>query len=633
MAWSGECRLRPQPFHLRKAGVLLFALLIFAPGYMAQTLRPVRPDYSATSKWFPQVLSPYKTQHLAPPDLANSKTLSQMIKGGKLELSLAQLAAAVVENNLSLAIDRYFNYSAEADLLRSKAGQAARGVGSIGATIPDALFSTAIGVGVGNVASLGGIGITGSISGLSRTLSIPPRGAYDPTVIFNVSWDRTASPLNTLVVAGSPAVTTNTAFYQFGWQQAFTSGTSFSLQVSNQRQSSTQLALLYDPDVITRMSVNVVQQLTSGFGFTVNRRFQIVARNNMKIARNWFVQQVSTTLAQAEEIYWDLVSVQEEVQATQGALKAAQQLYEDNQKREVAGSMARLDAVAAQAQVASAQRDLVIAQGNFQQEELELKMFFSKEITDELADAQIVATDSLPNPQDVDIPPVDEALSRAVRNRPEVPQAEVTVRNDQLAVKVTQNFLKPAFNVFGVFASAGLYGDQVVANPNDSPILLNGGLGQELNQFVHFRYPEYAIGLSLTIPIKNRSAQADYARASLLERQAEVTFQRTQNQVGLEVRSAITKLMQARAMASSAQSLLEFSKQSLGAEQKKQAAGLSTPYDVILAQRTLLDAQLANVQARVNYAKALVEMERSMGVLPEKSHVDIEEALQGRIVR
>jgi len=629
----GQSRLRLRRFRLTNAGILLLIVLISAPASVAQAPQPARPDFSATPKWFPQVLSPYKPRRLVLADVTNSKSLSQMIQDGKLELSLAQLAAAVVENNLSLAVDRYYNYSAQADLLRAKGGQAARGVDPVGATIPDSLFSAAIGAGVGNVAGLGGIGVTGSISGLTRTLSIQPRGAYDPAFIFNVSWDRTASPLNTLVVAGSPVVTTDTAFYQFGWQQAFTSGTSFSLQVSNQRQYSTQQALIYDPAVITRMSLNVVQHLTNGFGFTVNRRFQIVARNDIEIARNWFLQQVNTTLAQAEDSYWDLVSAQEQVKAMQEALEAAQQLYEDNRKREQAGTLAPLDVVAAQAQVASAQRDLIVAQSNFQQQEVALKMFFSREITDALGDAQIVATDLLPDPQESDIPPLDEALSTSVRNRPEVSQAQATVMNDQLAVKVTQNFLKPTLNAFGLFGSAGLYGNQLITTPGGPPILLNGGLGQELNQFINFRYPEYALGFSLTIPIKNRSALADNARASLLERQAEISFQRTQSQLGVEVRSASIRLMQAKAETTAADSVVDFSRESLDAEQKKRAAGLSTPYNVILAQRNLLDAQLTEVQARVTYAKALVEMERSMGVLLDKSHIDVEGALQGRIAR
>ena len=598
----------------------------------AQSPRPEAPDYSANPKSFPQVLSPYKQQRIPPADLTNSKTLSDMIRDGKIELSLDRFAAAVVENNLNLAVDRYYNYSAEADLLRAKGGQAARGVDSIGAGIPDALFSGAIGAGVGNVAGLGGIGVTGSISGLARSLFLQPRGAFDPAFIFNVSWDRTGIPLNTLVVAGLPAVTSDTAFYQFGWQQAFTTGTSLSIQIANQRQDSTQLGLIYNPDVITRMSANVVQELTNGFGFAVNRRFQTVARNNIEIARNWFLQQVDATLAQAEDGYWNLVSAQEQVKATEEALRAAQQLYEDNKMKVAVGTLAPLDVVTAQSQVASTQRNLIVAQTNLQQQELTLKTFFSKQITEAIGNAEIVATDPLPEPQESDIPPLDEARATGERNRPEVPQAEKNVENDQVAVKVSQSFLKPTFNIFGLFASAGLFGDQLISAPG-GPIVLNGGLPQELNQFVNFKYPEYTIGFSLTIPIKNRSALADNARASLQERQAKISLQSTENQIGVQVRSASITLMQAKAEVQAAFSAVDLSRQTLEAEQKKLAAGLSTPYNIILDQRNLLQAQQAEVQARATYANALVEMERATGVIREKSHIDAEDALRGKIVR
>jgi outer membrane protein len=205
--------------------------------------------------------------------------------------------------------------------------------------------------------------------------------------------------------------------------------------------------------------------------------------------------------------------------------------------------------------------------------------------------------------------------------------------NDQVAVKVTQNFLKPTFNVFGFFATAGLSGNQLISTPGGVPIVLPGGVGQELNQFIHVKYPEYAFGFSLTIPIKNRSALADNARAGMLEQQSEISLQRTQNQIGVEVRSASIRLMQAKAEVTAAASAVDFSRQSLDAEQKKRAAGLSTPYNVILAQRNLLGAELAEVQARATYANALVEMERSMGVLLEKSHIDPEDALGGRIAQ
>jgi len=624
--------MTPRHSRLATAGFAVFVVLLAAQASPAQNSQPKTPDYSANPKWFPHILAPYKQQRTPPVDLSNSKTLSDMIRNGKIELSLQQLAAAVIENNLNLAVDRYNNYFAQADLLRTKAGQAARGVNSAGAVIPDALFSSAIGAGLGGGGIQGGgVSGVGGITGSSRSLTVQPRGGFDPNVSFDFSYDRISSPLNTLVVAGSPVVTTNTAFFSFGWQQAFTTGTSFSVDIANQRQSSTQQSLIYNPDVITRMSVIAVQQLTSGFGRAFNRRFQTVAQNNVEFVREWFLQQADAVLSQAEASYWNLVSAQEQVKTTEEALQAARRLYEDNKRQAEIGTLAPLDVVSAQSQVASTQRDLIVAQTNLQQEELVLKTFFSKQITDALGDAQIVATDPLPAPQDTDIVPLDEAVATAARNRPEVPEAEATLRNNQVAVKVTQSFLKPTLNVFGLFATSGLSGNQLISTAGGIPILVRGGAGQELNQFISVKYPEYAIGFALTIPIKNRSALADNARAGMQERQSELSVQSTQNQIGVEVRTASISLMQAKAAVTAATAAVEFSRQSEDAEEKKRSAGLSTPYNVILAQRNLLDAQLIEVQARATYANALVEMERSTGVIMEKSHIDPEDAVRGRI--
>jgi outer membrane protein len=643
-------RLAWRRFRLKNGVLFVFMVLLGIQGAVAQTsagssaqsqgsqpaATPQRelPDYSTNPKWFPQIISAYRPQRIPAADLSNSKSLTDLIHDGRIELSLSQFAAAVVENNLTLATDRFNNYFAQADLLRSKSGQAARGVGTATAVIPDALFAAALGAGIGGGGGfIGGVSGVGSITGSPRTVSEQPRGAFDPTFTFDFSWDRIASPLNTLVVAGSPVVTTNTASFAFGYQQAFPTGTSIAVDLANQRQSSTQRSLIYNPDVITRLSATFVQELTNGFGTAVNRRFQTVARNDVEITRQWFLQQVDTTLAQAEDGYWNLVAAQEQVKETEEALRADQQLYENNKMKEAVGTLAPLDVVTAQSQVASTQRDLIVAQTNLQQQALALKTFFSKKITEAIGDAAIVATDPLPDPQDADVPPLEDALATGERNRPEVPRAEKSVQNDQVGVKVSQSFLKPTFNIFGLFATAGLYGNQLISTAGGVPIVLTGGLAQELSQVVHVRSPEYAIGFALTIPIKNRSALADNARASLQERQAEESLQSTENQVGVEVRSARISLIEDKAQVTAAASAVDLSRQTLEAEQKKLAAGLSTPYNIILDQRNLLQAQQAEVQARTTYANALVEMERATGVIREKSHIDAEDALRGRIVR
>src|SRR5260370_15641287 len=152
--------------------VFLTLKLYAASASRAQAREGKASDYSANPKGLTGLCA-YRPRQVRPADLTNSKTLTEMIRDGKIELALAQLASQVVENNLNLAEDRYFHYSAQSDLLRAKGGQAARGVQAVGATIPDALFSAAIGAAVGGGGgAFGGISCLGSISGATRALTL-----------------------------------------------------------------------------------------------------------------------------------------------------------------------------------------------------------------------------------------------------------------------------------------------------------------------------------------------------------------------------------------------------------------------------------------------------------------------------
>ena len=298
------------------------------------------------------------------------------------------------------------------------------------------------------------------------------------------------------------------------------------MDLANERQKSTQQSLIYNPDVLARtLSVDLVQELTNGFGLTVNRRYQTVARNDIEIAKQWFLQRVDATLAQAEESYWNLVSAQEQVKATQQELQAAQQLYENNKMREEVGTLAPLDVVTAQSQVASSQRDLIVAQTNLQEQELALKFFFSKKIAEAMGDAeeswppilcQIRRTPMSPSRGSSIHRSAESAGSAASGEKP--PERP---GSPQGVAEVSQTYLQHFRNVclWWHFRKSGW-----IPTPGGVPIVVAGGLAQELNQVVNFRAPEYAIGFDLSIPIKNRSALADNARASLSERQDKISF-------------------------------------------------------------------------------------------------------------
>jgi outer membrane protein TolC len=532
----------------------------------------------------------------------------------------------VVDNNLGLAAARYNLSMAETDILRARSGQAPRGTN--GVPIPAGLFAGAIGAGLNDSGFGGGGGQRGGgeggISGNARIVQISPRGAYDPRLNINFSIDTETSPLNSTRVSGVATPTSHTTAVQMFYSQAFTTGTSFSLGWNIQRGSTTELNQRFNPSFAGRLNFSVNQRLWNGFGYSVTRRFERVAENNTQLTREAFRQQAVATLAEAQNLYWDLVASREEVRAAEQALAVAQRLREDNARQAEIGTLAPLDVVAAEAEVAGRERDLVVAETNLQLQETRLKDFLSKKPDPELDIARITLTDRMPEPRDADIPDVTDALTNAYNNRPDLRQFETSVQNQNLSIRFTQNSLKPSGAIFGLYAGSGLDGNAAA---------IRGGAGGSLNQAFTADFPEYAGGFSLSLPFRNRAAQADNLRAQLEGNQLEVELQNNRNQVSLEVRQAIIGLIQGKAQVEAAHQAVLLARQTLDAEERKLQAGVSTPYQAVLRQRDVIGAENAEVQAVASYAKALVEMDRAMGTTLSRNGIEIEDAFSGTITR
>lgn len=561
---------------------------------------------------FPRFWRPYQPVPVPPPNLRNGQRLMRMIQEGKLQLSLDDFLQLVVENDFDLEAGRYSYLIAQTDLLRARSGQAARGLA--GAPVPSGLFAGAIGAGVGNNAnvSAGGTGGT-AISAAARQVVIGPRGNFDPTFSANFSFDRVVSPLNTLRVAGTPTVTVPSTVLQTRFQQELPTGTSYSVTFNLQRQSSTQKFLLFDPAFTSFFSVAVYQPLLNGFGVALNRRFITVTEVNRKISREAFRQQLNNDLSAAAGLYWDSVALRERLRVAEESIAVTQQLYQNSQRQFEAGALARLDLVQAESQLAANRRDLAIAQTNLQMQEVKVKSVISRTINQALDQAQIEFTDALPQANAIDVPPLASALAEAMQNRSVIHQAEYSIDNQRSAHNFTRGNLRPTLSIFAQFNSYALA----------------GGTNPMFRQMAQWQYPEYSAGLSLSFSLLNRSAQADDIRSRLELQQAEVSLQQTRSQVGLGVRTAVVGLIQYRAQIAAAQRALATSEQTFRGQQVRLVNGLATPYQLILAQRDFLAAQSAEIQARVNAAKAIVAQQVSTGTFLESHHISFEDALKG----
>ncbi len=578
------------------------------------------PSYIMGPSWFPSVFKPYQEGLIRPLVMENSPRLHELIRNGKLRLSMADTLALAIENNLDIAVQRFLHPMAEADILRASSGQAARGIA--GALVPSGLQQGALGVGVNQFQGAGGVGSAGGITGGGGAVQIPQVGTFDPSVSMNFSLDRTTSPLNTLQVAGVPRVNTSSTAFSTSYTQLFPTGTSFTYNLNGIRQNSTQQFLLYNPAVISRFTVGINQPLLNGRGALPNKRFIMVAGNNMRTSDELLRQQVTATVVQVENSYWNLAAASEAILAAERTLEVAQRLDNDTKARLQIGTVAPIELASTGSAVAAAQRDLIIAKTDFQLQEAQLKRLLSKRIDAELDAAGIETTDELPEPNPRDVPELNTALAAALEERPDLRIVKQDLANQDISARFTADALMPNVHVFSLYAGAGLAGTNSIATT---------GAGQSLYQGFSAQYPEYASGLSLVIPLRNRAAQADNLRARLEQQQLETGEQRLKQQVELEVRQAMVSLTQGRAQIEAANEALKLASLVLDGERSKLESGVSTTYNIILRQRDLAAARQAQISAAVTYAKALVDIHRATGATLKENGIELRDALTGEI--
>jgi outer membrane protein TolC len=595
-------------------------------------------DYTRTHS-FPNIFDSFAPLPVPQPGMENSPRLKDLIRDGKLWLSLQDAIALALENNLDIDVARFNIPLAQADYLRTRAGSAARGV--TGETISSALFAGAIGSSSsggagGSSTSAGGAGVSGATA-----VNVGPAGCCDPVAGFSVGWDQNKTPLGTIAVTGVSSLIQQATSYMTYFGQGFMTGTSYMAVWFGDRSTTSALTALVNPSVPSAMYISLNQSLLQGFGYRANAASLRIAKNGLKVADSVFRQNAMTTLATVVNDYWDLLYYHENVRVAEEALKWAQTQLRDNTLQVEIGNLAGAEIASAKAEVASRQQNLIAAQTAYRQQAEKLKTELAKHVDADLAGIGIEPTDRLPEPAPNDIPSLEEALNEAAKNRPEIEQANLQIRSQEITIQSVRNRLLPTLNAFATFAPTGLSGHFLCGgNPLYQPSCpagvtsyVSGGAGDALSQVFRNVYPNYAFGFNLSIPIRNRAAQADAATALIQERQYRVQLQQKINQVQQDVRNAVIAVSQARLRIDAAKESTGAFKETLEGEQKKFHAGESTPFLVIQRERDVASAEGTEAEARDAYAKALVQYAQATGTILQKFNVEISEAKTGQVTR
>jgi len=612
-------------------------------------------QYSKPRSAFPNVIAPYTARTIPAPNVTNTPRLNQLLRDGKLQLSMNDAITLALENNLDIAISRYNLSIADTDLLRSKAGASILGVntgvvqgtpgGGVGG-FGGATSATGGGAG-GTTGGSGGAG-GGTLGIVSSTLGLgAPVTSYDPILTGLVQFDR-FNQVASSAFTGVPILNQNTTTANFLYNQGFASGTALSVGFNNNRITTNSPFTTLSPALNSNFRATLTQHLLQGFGFLPNRRFIIIAKNNRELTDVSFRLQIITTVDQIENIYWDLVNAYENVKVQQDALALANKTLSDNRKQVEIGTLAPIEIVRAQSQVATNQQALTVAQTNLELQQLLMKNALSRTLEDPtLVDAEVIPTDTVLLPASEPVVPTQDLVNDAINHRPELAQSRIDLNSREVSMKAVKNALLPSIDLFAYYGGSGLGGAQNPANlcANQSPELQQFGCAgppqnfipiapttsynSTLNQLVNSTAPDKGVGVNLSIPIRNRTAQANQIRSQLEYRQAQMRLQQVENEVRIEVRNAQFALQQNRASVDAAQAAVALAVQSLDAEQKKYALGASTTTLVLQQQSALTQARSNLVSALTTYEKGRVELDRATGQLLDRNNIDLSDAQTG----
>ncbi len=574
-------------------------------------------------------LAPYMPSTVPPINLTNSPRLQSLQRDGKLYISLKDAIALALENNLDLAYFRYTLPMAEADILRTKAGGQANGVNTaiVQGTQGGLSGGGAGGSSSGGATAAGAGGLVTSTLGNGAAIN-----SFDPQLFLQGFVDhQTLAQVNTINY-GVPVLKDNTIELESGYSQAFPLGTSFTVSSYGYRQTTNSIYNILNPEITTGFNLTVNQPLLYGFGLGTNERYIHLAKKNLQLTDISFRAQAIATITQVENIYWDLVSSYQDAQIKQRSLDYANETLSDDQKQLQLQNVPAMQVMKDQSAVATAEGDLTVAKAALKLNELLIKNALTKTVADPaLAEMPVVPLDLQGAPDPNETKPIDQLISDAEKNRPDVSEDQIQMEIAQNNLKTIKNELLPQLSLYGKFIGAGFGGDlnPYCALGSECSSTFPKGFNGAFENTFNYSSPEYQVGFQLNVTLRNRVAKADQFRAVLDFRQKELTFEQEKKQILLDVRNSQYTLQQAQARVTAAQKARDLAQRTFDISKKEQQLGAMSSYDTLAAETALAVSESAVAVAQNAYEKAKVDIDRATGSTLDRMDVSIDDAKSG----
>jgi len=439
---------------------------------------------------------------------------------------------------------------------------------------------------------------------------------FDPLLTSGFSDQRAKSPTSTQL-QGASILDSLTQQTQIGYSQTFQTGTNFQSSFIADKASTNSSFNFLNPSLATALQFTVTQPLLRNRGLFPNRAPIMIAQRNLKQAHASFLGEVNNIILVIVGSYWNVVLARENLSVQQKSLDEAQKSYDHDKKALSLGALPPLDIYRSESQVASRRVGVIQAEYAVKRAEDQFREGIGADIDPAIRVLDLEMTDgpepvgALPN---VDIP---TALARAIANRPELEAVHQQLAVDQLSIRLAHNGLKPDLELSGFYTGNGLAGNDLAVG--------NTGLGNTLSQSFRFAYPAYGASLSLTLPVRNHSAEANLADSLVSRRHDQYQERATNQSITLEVTTSVHSLEAAKLGMEAAKVAVDLARETLHADERKYELGTEQIFFVLDAQTQLAIAELSLIQSQVNFQLAVTQLDHATGDLLEHHHVQIVE--------
>jgi len=447
-----------------------------------------------------------------------------------------------------------------------------------------------------------------------------------PSLSFGYSLQNTNSP-SISFIEGEEKISSEYSDYSASIFQRIPTGGEFSISLSSNKNESNQKFLSVNPRYSSTLRFNFTQPLLKNFGFKISRKEIIIAKYNRDISESQLMGVLMDTIYNVESAYWNFVYSIENLKAKRQSLKLAQDLLAKNKREVDVGTLAPIEILSAQTEVASREADILQAEALVKNNEDLLKTIINLAAEEKGVEADIIPVDKPAFDQkEVNL---EDALLTALENRPDLQANRIDIKSKKIDLSYARNQLLPDLSVLASYWSPGISGTQIIydiSDPFGPPIdTIPGGSSDALRDAFGLKFKNWYVGLTLSIPLNSVISRAEYAQARVNLDQAMFRLKNQEQQVFLEIKNAVRGVQTDYKRVHAYRIARELAEKKLDAEEKKLKVGLTTNYVVLQYQRDLADALSAELQAIIDYNLSLARLDKALGTTLKNKNIRFSE--------